>query len=623
MADLGSKSALKISIDNKVFTNTNYEVSAEDIRSSFEDTIDTLKLGIVTMASYADLKTLVTNSRLEPGMWYSFPYETKHVVVGPGILNTASTGYTPITETLMIQAKTTSTFFHQAKSLDYPSDDILYDFTLATALVANDRSGLIYWRRDNVRGIEAWFDVRNQVVARYPLNLTSVSYTAPGTINRGDIIDDTADSLLKICLQDGITDSTNFRMVEDISIINHSYYSYGDSIIAFGNSIPVNSASPNYHQSFEGTCANIVLAYGAYDVYFYDSSSITLDRDTVARLSFISSLAISVGTAVGRIVLVGCNQIDIDDTGYKLYVYNSARIKFAQNARSAIIINCDDTVVGSTVWDLYLKDSNSNEVKANSTSIMMNRGANSNIINQSCSGITLGNSVSNVFDPGCSDIQIFSGGENKFGAGCDTINLLGELDSAFTGGGYYSPYSVMLRNSFGVGCSNITFNSLGGRGNQFGDECRNLLFTSAGLDYRVIGCSFARGIQNKTFEDIVHGCSFITPCQVTATITSADWYAQAIWLNADDSVGAVKERTWQENNASSSGNLMIGYQQAGTTFFGSTAKNSDGTTASGFRIYGNVPTGHAFIWTTDGYPLSSTLTAGLGKSADPTDSLNR
>lgn len=623
MADLGSKSALKTSINNKVFTNTNYEVSAEDIRSSFEDTIDTLKLGVITMASYAALKTLVTNSELEPGMWYSFPYETKHVVAGPGILNTASTGYTPITETLVIKAKSTNAFYHEAKSLNYPSDEILYDFTLATALVANDRSGLIYWRRDNVRGIEAWFDIRNQVVARYPLNLSGVSYTAPGTINRGNIINDTADSLVKICIQDGITNSLNFRMVEDISVINHSYYSYGEVINAFGNSIPVNSASPNYHQSFEGTCANIVLAYGAADVYFYNSSSITMDRDTVARMSIVSSLHISVGTAVGRFALINCAQIDIDDSGYKIYAYGSSRIKFNQNARNAIIINSNDIVYGSTVWDSYLNNSSSNEIKANCTSIMMNRGSNSNIINQNCSGITLGNSVSNVFDPNCSDIQIFSGGENKFGAGCDTINLLGELDSAFTGGGYYSPYSVMLRNTFGVGCSNITFNSLGGRGNQFGDECRNLLFTSVGLDYRVVGCSFARGIQNKTFQDIVHGCSFITPCQVTATITSAKWYAQAIWLNADNTVGSVKERTWQENAVNPTGNLMIGYQQQGTTFFGSTAKNSDGTTASGFRIQGNIPVGHAFIWTTDGYPLSATLTAGLGKAADPTDSLNR
>lgn len=42
MADLGNCPDLKTSIDNKIYTNPTFDVSAEDIRSSFEDTIDTL-----------------------------------------------------------------------------------------------------------------------------------------------------------------------------------------------------------------------------------------------------------------------------------------------------------------------------------------------------------------------------------------------------------------------------------------------------------------------------------------------------------------------------------------------------------------------------------------------------
>lgn len=43
MADLGNTTALKADIDSKVFDNNTFEVSAEDLRSSFEDTIDTLE----------------------------------------------------------------------------------------------------------------------------------------------------------------------------------------------------------------------------------------------------------------------------------------------------------------------------------------------------------------------------------------------------------------------------------------------------------------------------------------------------------------------------------------------------------------------------------------------------
>jgi hypothetical protein len=621
MADLGSKSALKISIDNKVFTNTNYEVSAEDIRSSFEDTIDTLKLGIVAMASYADLKTLVTNSRLEPGMWYSFPYETKHVIPETTILNTASTGYSPITETLMIQAKTTSTFFHQAKSLNYPSDDILYDFTLDSAQSPNDRPGYIYYRHNKVSDIEAWFDVRNRVVVRYPLDLSGIAYVS-GAVSRGNTVKDTVAGLLKISLKSGTSDINDFRKLEDINIIDSTLYSKNDTVDFSSTSIPVSSSGASYSQSIVNS-TNVHLAIGCDNILINGCTSVVANRNTVSQATIVNSSNVEMGSSNAQIVISGCSMVDLGDNNSDVYLFSSNRVKLGSNVTTSLIVSSNDTAVGGGTIGVFIKSSNGNSIGSNCTSLMMNRTSSNNIISQNCSGITLGNSVSNVFDPGCSDIQIFSGGENKFGAGCDTINLLGELDSAFTGGGYYSPYSEMLRNSFGVGCSNITFDTLGGRGNQFGDECRNLLFTSAGLGYRVIGCSFARGIQNKTFEDIVHGCSFIVPCQVTATITSAKWYAQAIWLNADDTVGTVKERTWQENNVSSAGNLMIGYQQTGTTFFGSTAKNSDGTTASGFRVQSNMPTGHAFIWTTDGYPLSSTLTAGLTKAGDPTTSLNR
>jgi hypothetical protein len=58
MADLGNIQDLKDSIDDKIYDNNTFDVSAEDIRSSFEDTVDTLdglKEGTPTLQQVIDV----------------------------------------------------------------------------------------------------------------------------------------------------------------------------------------------------------------------------------------------------------------------------------------------------------------------------------------------------------------------------------------------------------------------------------------------------------------------------------------------------------------------------------------------------------------------------------------
>jgi len=224
-------------------------------------------------------------------------------------------------------------------------------------------------------------------------------------------------------------------------------------------------------------------------------------------------------------------------------IFSGARINLGVSNSDCYFSSSSDINTQGLCVELLCLSSSKNTVKNNGVSLFMIRNADDNNIGSSCGAITLGNSVHNDFKSDCTDVEIYSGGHNRLAQGCNVINLLGELDNAHTGddvqlGGdglpagtdYYSPYSEMAYNTFGVGCSNITFSILGGRGNTFGDECKNLSFTTGNAEdpWRLVGTHWVRGVQNKTFRSIIHGVSFLVPCQETQTITENDWFAQVI-----------------------------------------------------------------------------------------------
>ena len=183
----------------------------------------------------------------------------------------------------------------------------------------------------------------------------------------------------------------------------------------------------------------------------------------------------------------------------------------------------------------------------------------------------------------------------------------------------------MNYNSFGSGCENISFNALGGRGNTFGDECKNLSFTdpspSASSENRLIGCDFCRGIQNKTFQAVMHGCSFIVPNQETATITVNDFKSQV--LHIDNSSGSGLSKSYTESDVESNGynfpnSTLVAYIDSDIPYLSGTTNNDgDPIEDSVVRI-----SGKAYIWTYNGLPLNSTLSIRTAPENDPTASLN-
>ena len=73
--------------------------------------------------TYADLATMVTNSKLQIGKTYSITdFQTKHDISGTGVI------FTGPTEVLTVMASSTNTFYSLAYSSAHPEDLICYDF---------------------------------------------------------------------------------------------------------------------------------------------------------------------------------------------------------------------------------------------------------------------------------------------------------------------------------------------------------------------------------------------------------------------------------------------------------------------------------------------------------------
>jgi len=587
--------------------------------------------------TYTQLTTLI-GSLIPGGTYILTDYETEHEVPGTGVLNINTPGYVTKTEQLKLTARDASSFYHEVESLTYPGDDILYDFADNTVL-AQSRPGIIYWRKRNDIDVEAWFDIRNHIVARYELNTGSFAYVSD-PVNRGQIKSNGGNIYMSV--RDGAS-LLNFRLVDDVSWIDQALHSNANASL-FSNTLPYDPSTIAYHEALTSVATNsIKIGFGVTDVLIDTCTNVSIEEGGT-RITLVNSNDVKIGADVNKIILQSCGGAEIGKDARDIYIFYSNNTKIDHTSTECLLYGCQTTDVGKAHDKLMLHSCNETTIGNGGSSIMFIRGSNQNTVGNNCAGISLGNSSTNLFDQSCSDIEIYSGGHNRFAQGCNVINLIGELDNAYTGvnnGGwglnYYSPYSQMEHNTFGTGCSNITFNILGGRGNQFGDECKNLLFTSGNYtdNWRLVGCHFCRGIQNKTFQSIIHGTSFVVPNQVTATITDADWYSQVLWFHYN--AGAVSHIEMAASNSlfgagSVNGGISFGYESpVSQSFFtpGSAAVAGSGPGAfpATDLTNANLRTNHiqclAWMWTPEGYPLSMTITPNVATNGDSTPSLNR
>lgn len=495
--------------------------------------------------TYSQLTALV--GTLIPGGTYILTdYETSHEVVGTGLLNIATPGYITKTESLKLTAKDASSFYHEVESVDHPEDDILYDFTLNTIL-GNPRPGLIYWRKDNGSNVEAWFDVRNHIVGRYDLNFASISYVSD-PVQREEIVDNGGKILQSV--RDGAS-VANYRLVDDISNLAQPLHT-NLGITYFGTTLPASAGTLSYHEAISPLTTNTILDKGCSDILVDVCSNVWIKSDAVG-ISIVNSSDIVIGSGTTKVVIDSTDEVEIGNNADNIFLWSSASVTIGSGSGSILVWQSDVVKIGKDTRKVLNQSSHNTTIGDDGTSLMIIRSSANTVIGTDCSGISLGYSSHNLFDQYCSDIQIYSGGHNRFAQGCNVIGLIGELDDAHTGvanqdpsntwapaGEYYSPYSQMEHNTFGTGCSNINFYILGGRGNQFGDECKNLAFTKGDYSepWRLVGTHWVRGIQNKTFQDVMHGASFLVPNQATVIVDNTRWYAQLFSFNVHNASGA-------------------------------------------------------------------------------------
>tara|TARA_R110000822_G_scaffold2004_14_gene9625 strand:- start:3546 stop:5774 length:2229 start_codon:yes stop_codon:yes gene_type:complete len=572
------KKDLLDSVKAKVFKNTNFAVTATQTQKALCDMVESMWDDLVggganaISITYGDLLTAISGNTLITGTWYEFTFNNVHLVPNTLLANTETPGYSAIPETLMVMATSTSTLNGFALSKENKYDVVEYDVTTnthGTNLVPD--FGTIVKRVDAANNVSAHFDFRNFIVARYSLDKTSITHPG-GVLDSGDVVYDTGDPRFKLSVTDG-ANVMNFRTVQDITDIDYPVYTTLP-LTVMNTSITVDLTSISYSQAIIGASSkNISLGYGVFDIKIEDSYNVEIESYG-ARVTVLGSSNVKLGQ-VGIVAIRNCTKVTIGDCN-NIMCDESDNVLIGDSSNVITLLDANNTVVGANVNKVTITNSEGNEVGVSSVSIMIIRESNFNVIAKACGAISLGNSVTNDFGSDCTDIEIYSGGHNRFAQGCNVINLLGEMDDAYTGtddqqpgspGVYYSPYSEMAYNTFGVGCSNISFNILGGRGNQFGDECKNLLFTKNDYteEWRLVGTHWVRGIQNKTFECVIHGVSFLSPCQETVVVTPVDWYSQVIH-NYQKNISDVWIFDVADEDVADTTNYVLQFTPKATTF---------------------------------------------------------
>lgn len=129
---------------------------------------------LVINSSYAIMAGLKSAGILKAGAYYRFNYNSIYNQEVTGIVNTG------VDEILILLATSENTFSNKAYSVDFPLDDIDYNFgDNKTEDGSTSRPGFIQRRRDTVLCNEAPFDFRTILFRRWAVNTASIPNFIP------------------------------------------------------------------------------------------------------------------------------------------------------------------------------------------------------------------------------------------------------------------------------------------------------------------------------------------------------------------------------------------------------------------------------------------------------------
>tara|TARA_R100001463_G_scaffold131411_1_gene191387 strand:- start:1684 stop:4236 length:2553 start_codon:yes stop_codon:yes gene_type:complete len=574
--DYAVKQDLIDAVVARVFDNKTFAITGEGLQSSLCDMIESLwdnSTGgsgggtAIVNTTYADLLALVNAGTLAPGTFYRFTYENVHDIVNSSLANTQVPGYTSITETLYVFASSANKLSGFALSEEHKYDIIEYDITQAThgsPSVADN--GNIIRRYDIKNDNEAYFDFRNHTVARFALanpwttGLTTLLRSRIGNYTDGLGV---AKTVISVMDDSSIEDNS---LVDDISDIFESqpYYPFNSGAIElfYHNNVTVTSTSVAYFPSFHTTDVShvhtgirlgkdvkdiLITNGGSYSTTNKKACSDVKIDNHACGCTVSNSSNVTIGKHSMVTVVRNSDNVSIGDNCSRVICIDSDNNEIEKRCSSVVVLQGEENKIDNSSSDILIRNSNYNELGVKNEKILIIRTSHKNVFGNNCGGITLANTTANDFRSSCNDIDIITGGYNRFAQGCTTIGLVGEKDPAYNGGSYYSMYSTMSHNTFGVSCSNIMFKGMNGlRGCTFGDECKTLMFgkhsdttyNPGGLvdggtvsGPALMNATFCRGIQNKTFYDYpLIGFSILTPSSSEKDIYHYNWHSQQILL---------------------------------------------------------------------------------------------
>ena len=373
--------------------------------------------GTVT-TNYATLTGLISSNSLVPGVWYQFPYSTKHLIGGTTAeYNDTSVHYddgtavkstlVPETETLSVLALSGNVIHVEAKSTQYPNDIIYYDVNDNLTEDGNQpRPGFITYREDTVNNISAHYDWRNVIHRRFDMDTTSAR---------------TAD----------------FRVMENYNSNSNYHHNLGitisDMIPKFSNfNYSGNTNIGALNTPLETTYRDFKTFVGL-DTNLYDGSGVYGSPSTKGRY-----LNIHIKNSHSQARIIGSGNV-----GSGIYVTNEnvltsnlygniANVVFFTRSAENVTIGKNASgvmVIGKTIKELKIGDNNENIIIGGKTSGPFYTSTTATTKNYG-ENITIGNNNRNVsVAPGNRRLTIGNNNTNVSYMGQGTNNTLGSYNT--------------------------------------------------------------------------------------------------------------------------------------------------------------------------------------------------
>jgi len=398
-------------------------------------------IGGVIETTYNDLTNLQGSNGLTPGQFYKIEYQTIHQIPNTTDINIG------VIENLILVAISNNKFHKNVLSVEFPYDEIYYDFENNIAEDSStNRPGFITYRKDMLKNNETWYDFRNVKYRRWKISTTlNTNWSAGTNFFEGDIVIN-SDILWQCTIDHNTTLSFNTdNFIPMLTNLSTQYYAW-DTNITIANKIIYSGISFQDYLTFDVSNSNNVkigkphnndifnnitiinpqfdsnIIYG--DINIGDNSLnlvingqyIKSGKNCKNNILGIESGFINIDDNFSNsIINNNCRSINIKSECSNIILYNSDNINIEKNSTNISIYSSDNININQSNNNIRLQQNCNNiDVDFNTTNIYFNQN-NTNInILSSCNNIRfLGNINNNITINNDSENIIFNGSSNN------------------------------------------------------------------------------------------------------------------------------------------------------------------------------------------------------------------